>query len=474
MSDQDVANNWRLEETGGETQDRWKLQAAEQGLVAQWQLQDERRTDAAWQPVDYARERRGAGNWVLPSLVVLALVAVVGYIAWIGLTRFNLLSPTSTTNVSQTPVATTAAADASTPAAVGLAVSATPTITVASTTAPTARPEPTLAPTPIPAPTSARVEQEFVSVNDPVGVYARTEPNATAAVVKLLESGQRLLVIDQNLDWIQVALARNSVAWVKAEFVDRSSQLVSLDEANQRRVELGLTPLPSTPAQAPVTTALVTDTQIATATTGVSNTNKLTLTTEPLLVGLPLTVTINISTGLNARTAPTTTGTPVKLLSDGARYKATGRSADSQWLQVTLEDGAPAWVFAQYVTVLGNLNTLPVPSTATTQPPTGAITSSIGSGLTTTKPILLPTATPESGAASLTVTNLSGANARPSPNRTAASLTLFPFEAVLPVVGRSADNQWIQVRLAAGKLGWMLTSAVKLSVDIATLTVVQP
>ncbi|MCX6046007.1 MAG: SH3 domain-containing protein [Chloroflexi bacterium] len=479
MSDQNVANNWRLEDTG-ETQDRWKLQEAEQGLVTQWQLQDEPRPEAAWQPVDYTRERPGPGNWVLPALVVVALVAVVGYIAWIGLTRFNLLTTTTPTDAAQTPAGVvTSVADANTPAAI--AANTEVTQTAAPTVAPT-EPAPTavLVPTPAPTPTVARVEQEFISVSDPAGVNARSEPNATSAVVKLLEAGQRVLVVTQEQDWIQVALARNSLAWVKAEFVDRSSQLVSLDEANQRRVELGLTPLASAPAPSAATGA-VTGTIPSTLTVGVTSTTGVTgvagitnpLTTEPLLVSTPLTATINISTGLNARSVPTTTGTPIKLLTNSARYKVTGRSADNQWLQIVLEDGAPAWVFAEYVNVNGNTNTLPVPSSSTALTTTGTISNSTGAVVTTTTSLSGTTGT-AGGEATLTVSSLSGANARPAPDRAAASLTLFPFEAALPVVGRTADNQWLQVRLNDGSLGWMLTSAVKLSVDIATVRVVNP
>ncbi|CAN5552708.1 hypothetical protein BH10CHL1_BH10CHL1_24060 [soil metagenome] len=480
MSDQNVANNWRLEETG-ETQDRWKLQEAEQGLAAQWQLQDEPRTEASWQPVDYTRERPGPGNWVLPALVVIALIAVVGYIAWIGLTRFNLLTPVSTTDVSQTPVSiATSAADANTPDATALAANIAVTQTTAPTVAPTEPPAATaiIVPTPAPTPTVARVEQEFISVSDPAGVNARSEPNATSAVVKLLEPGQRVLAVTEEQDWIQVALARNSLAWVKAEFVDRSSQLVSLEEANQRRVELGLPPLASSPAPGAATEPL-TGTTTSTLTAGVTNTagiTNVTSTTSPtttgILVSTPLTATINITTGLNARTVPTTTGTPIKLLNNGARYKVTGRSADNQWLQITLEDGASAWVFAEYVNVNGNTNTLPVPSNSATLTTTRAITTSAIAILTTTTPVSGTNGAV--GEATLTVSSLSGANARPTPDRTAESLTLFPFEAALPVVGRSADNQWLQVRLNDGKLGWMLMSAVKLSVDIATLPVVNP
>lgn len=38
MSEQNTADNWRLEDTG-DTLDQWKLQEAEQNQAEQWQLQ---------------------------------------------------------------------------------------------------------------------------------------------------------------------------------------------------------------------------------------------------------------------------------------------------------------------------------------------------------------------------------------------------------------------------------------------------
>ncbi|MFN8487287.1 MAG: SH3 domain-containing protein [Caldilineaceae bacterium] len=479
MSDQDVTNKWRLEETG-ETQDRWKLQDAEQHALQRWQLQDDRQSETPWQPVDYARDRAGASNWLLPSLVVIAFVAVVAYIAWIGLTRAGLLTATppagSAAEANKTP-ATPANASGSS------ASTGAPTATL--TTAPTQPPveTPTAAPTdtPAPTPTVAQVEQQFVSVNDPAGVNARSAPDTTAAVVKLLEPGQRVLVVDQNNDWLQVALAKDSLAWVKADVVERSSQLVSLDEANQRRAELGLSPLASQPAQSPAASTGVTNTASSTNTTGVATSPA----TTTLSVRTSLTATISSTGGLNARVSPSTTAATVKLLADGARYKATGRSADDQWLQIVLEDGTTAWVFAEFVRVSGNVAELPAPSASTGA--SGVITRS--TTLSSTPPIsgfagvtatvnTTPVPTRPGNAtgngATVTVSNLAGANARATPDRTAKVLTLFPFEAVLPAIGRSADNQWVEVRQEDGQTAWMLTSAVKLSADIATLPVANP
>ncbi len=478
MSDQDITNKWRLEDTG-ETQDRWKLEDAEQQALQRWQLQDERQSETPWQPVDYTRDGGGAGNWLLPSLVVIAFVAVVAYIAWIGLTRAGVLTTTppagSVAEANNTPgtPADVSGNSASTGAP-------TATVTIAATEPPVETP--TVAPTdtPAPTPTVAQIEQQFVSVNDPAGVNARSAPDTTAAVVKLLEPGQRVLIVDQNNDWIQVALAKDTLAWVKAEFVERSSQLISLDEANQRRAELGLPPLAS-PPPSPAASTEVTNTVASTTTTGVTAAPN---TTAPT-VSASLTATISSTGGLNARISPSTTATTVKLLADGARYKATGRSADDQWLQVVLEDGTNAWVFAEFVRVSGNVAELPVPTAATGA--TGVITRSTTlsstpalsgfAGVTATvntTPVPTRAGNAAGTGATATVSNLAGANTRATPDRTAKVLTLFPFEAVLPAIGRSADNQWVEVRLEDGQTAWMLTSAVKLSTDIATLPVANP
>jgi hypothetical protein len=65
MSEQNTADNWRLEDTG-ETLDQWKLQEAEQTQLGQWQLQRSRAAEPGWQPVDYERQTPRRGSWVLP------------------------------------------------------------------------------------------------------------------------------------------------------------------------------------------------------------------------------------------------------------------------------------------------------------------------------------------------------------------------------------------------------------------------
>src|SRR5262249_930929 len=148
----------------------------------------------------------------------------------------------------------------------------------------------------------------------------------------------------------------------------------------------------------------------------VTSTVTSTVTTGSPTANTAVTATINISTGLNARIAPTTTAPLVKLLNNEARYKVIGRSSDGQWLQVRLEDGTGGWIFAHYVIVSGNLNAVPVPlSAAPTALPTGTFPRTLPSA-----PTAAPTAPGvKPGEATATVTSLSGANVRAIPDRNA-------------------------------------------------------
>ena len=180
-----------------------------------------------------------------------------------------------------------------------------------------------------------------------------------------------------------------------------------------------------------------------------------------------ITGTVNITAGLNARSVPTTTGQPVVLLGGGDVVTITGRSADSQWLQIRLADTSEAWVFAQSIDISSTPVATPAPVTPITT--TAPLTST--SALTTNVPSAGTTATGETVSAS--VSSISGANARLTPDRNADSFRIIPYDTVLAVSGRSANNEWLQVEYENQPV-WVLVSAVSLSADLATLQVVTP
>jgi hypothetical protein len=181
---------------------------------------------------------------------------------------------------------------------------------------------------------------------------------------------------------------------------------------------------------------------------------------------------VNITVGLNSREEPNTTAAIVQLLASGSSYSAIARSADNQWVQLVLPDGRPAWAFAEFLALSGDIATLPVgplaapPAPAASPPLTG--TASVTSSVPVTGVIQAVSGVTAS------VTSLSGTDARATPDLEGESLQLLPFDAVLPVIGRSADSQWIQVALEEGRVAWAPASTVSVNTDVATLPVVNP
>lgn len=476
MSEQNTADNWRLEDTG-DTLDQWKLQEAEQNQAEQWQLQRTRPDEVGWQPVDYERQGTRRGSWVLPLLVGIALVAVFAYGVWIGLGTLgitdisSLIAPVQTAPTPE-PVAV-AAQDATAAAAPTEAPTATATV------APTNTPPPLPSPTPEPL----KVEQQIVRITNQYGVNARREPSTEGELVQVLQQGQEFVVTEDRGDgWLQVALPSAELVWISSDFAEKRSELVPLEIANQRRAALNLPPLlatdaitdtadtavavamtptvatqPITSTQTVSETAAITDTAPTTVTAPLTST--LVVTTPAPVVVTAITGTVIITAGLNARSEPTTTAQAVVLLNGGTVLTITGRSADSQWLQVRLDDGTLAWVFAEFVEISSTSGPAPVASPDATTP------------LTTSVPTTTTATTGEGISAS--VKSLSGANARLSPDRTAQSAEVIAYDTVLAVRGRTTNNEWLQVEYQ-GELLWVLVSTVSLSTDLATLPVVTP
>jgi uncharacterized protein YgiM (DUF1202 family) len=487
MSDRNVGEQWKLQ-GANEPQKQWVLQEAEQNALAPWQLQDQPPVAIEWQPVDYVRDRRSGGNnWLLPTLVGVALVAVIAYVGWVALNRMGVLATIPLTNTAATPT--------------GEAQSAVQTVEPTPTPPPTpTSPPPTptpLPPTPTPLPPTPTsiplVDLQSAVITADNGVNARRDPTVTADVITLVKKDEKFLIVSEQLEWVQVALPSGELAWVKAEFIQRATERVKLEEANRRRADLKLPPLraASISTSLPITTtgvptasnelqtvSPVTGTNTLTRTAplatkvAITSTEKITNTVTITKAGVTLAATINITTGLNARESPSLTANAIRLLGSGETYTAIGRSADNQWLQLRLEEsGKPTWVFAEYVTLDGNLKDLPVAQATLPTAPSSS------KALTNTN-VLTPTGTTNNSVttavngASASVVSLSGANARSTPTTNAEPVQTLQFDSVLRVIGRSADNTWVKVTLEEGRLAWVLASEVKLNVELATLPVV--
>ena len=487
MSDQNIGEQWKLQGSN-EPQKQWVLQEAEQNALAPWQLQDQPPVAIEWQPVDYVRDRRSGGNnWLLPTLVGVALVAVIAYVGWVVLNRMGILATSPLPNTSATPTveiqnAAQAVAPTDTPIP--------PTPTSVPPTPTSAPPTPTSLP---PTPTSIPlVDLQSAIITADTGVNARRDASVTADIIALVKKDEKFLIASEQPEWVQIALPSGELAWVKSEFTQRVTERVKIEEANRRRAELDL---PALTPSAILASSGVTNTGVTSGTNGLRATTAVTgtsaLSNTGALAGKPpasagtitatggitqanvtLAATINITTGLNARESPSLTANAIRLLGGGESFTAIGRSADNQWVQLRLEEeNKPAWVFAEYVTLSGALNDLPVAQ------------ANLPSSITASKPVTSTNTTTPTGTANTGVTttvngvtasviSLSGVNARSTPDTNTEPLQTLPFDSVLRVVGRSADNTWLKVTLEEGRLAWVLASEVKLNVEIATLPVV--
>ena len=180
-------------------------------------------TGSRWNTSGRPRRRR---NWVLPSVLIVALLAVLGYVGWIALGQlgggfgsFAGIAAPAPTETATVDAAAVAAAASPTPAP------ATPTAAPTATTAPVATATPTLEPTP----DIAMGELISGTVNAVQGVNARREPNGE--IIRTLNEGEGVVVTRQDGDWLQVILSDGtSVAWVSSEFVNRTPQMVPLEQ----------------------------------------------------------------------------------------------------------------------------------------------------------------------------------------------------------------------------------------------------
>jgi len=475
MSDRNTADNWRLEESDDRSS-RWKLEETEQNQISQWELQDEFAEEAGWQPVDYTREpeQRQSGSWILPSLVGLALIAVVAYGAWIGLSRLqpnmigqllgqgDLLTPVPTVVSSSSIAAITPEVAAPTEAP----VEPLPTTVIA---------EPTLPPAEVAtaAPAPVQVEEQFATITAQYGVNARPNPSTDGDALQILEEGGEYLVLDTTDEWLQVALPIGQLAWISSdpEFVTVRAETMDVTRANQFRTQVGAPLLESeSVASLPSATTPITATDtpipgaLPAATAEAAPTNATTVDTS-------ISGTVNIIGGLNARANPNTDGELISLLPNETLLDLTGRTANSEWVRTTLSETFTVWLFAEYVDVTGGVDSLPVvevpgiseTSAITTAVPSDETTSDVGAEQPATGTI----------EATASVNAPLGAAVRAAPASSADAIDTATNQSVLIVTGRSADNLWLQIDMTDTQ-GWVEVSAVNLSVDLASLPVATP
>ncbi|MFN8464812.1 MAG: SH3 domain-containing protein [Caldilineaceae bacterium] len=495
MSTEDPLKNWQLEDRKQPDPEQWKLEDADQDLSKHLQLQ-EGETSPYWQPVEYERAPQARRNWVLPSVLIVALLAVLGYVGWIA---FNQLGGGlgslggAATAPTETPVQDAAAAAA---AASPTAAPAAPTAEPTATSAPAETPTPTLEPTP------AIAMGELISgtVNAVQGVNARREPDGE--IIRTLNENEGVVVTRQDGDWLQVILSDGAtVAWVSSEFIDRNPQLVPLEQLAAIFTAAGLpapTPVaaPSAPSAAESVTGTLGLSGTAPISAGESLTSALSLggtapqlalngviPTAPFTNALPAVgpaLTVSDTTGVNARSTAGTDGAVILVVPNGAVLPVIGRNAAGDWLQVRLPDGQEAWMFGEAVIATSDAaSSAPVVAGTDTGAATGTLTGTLTETLAATNTTGAPAVTvpPVAGAptgASATIASPLGANLRGAPSRDLEPIYSAASGESFAVIGRNGAGDWIQVVLPDGSAAWVLAAVAQVSVGVDTLPVTQP
>lgn len=475
MSADNSLKNWQVEE-GGKGGDRYALSGTQTEAPKQLQLQEDASGGAQWQPIDYRRQTGPRRNWILPSVVIVALLGVLSYVGWIAFGQVvgggTGNNPFAALAAAVSDVIGGQAATAPTPEAIAAAATLTETVAVEEPTATvvvTATPiqEPTATATPEPPP-PAQGELVTGIITEAAGVNARREPSTTAEVVRLLAQNAAVTVVAEQDGWLQVILDDNTVAWVSADFIERTSQTVLLDRLNEILTAAGLPPV-ATPTPAVAVAA--------------AESTGLGATLPAVVIGEP---------GINARNAPDmVNGVTVMTLQKDTAVTVVGRNGDNQWLAVVLPDEEGfGWVMTQFVSVQGDIATLGV---VTPEQLTAAATAAVAAETESAPLALVPTATSSAPAlpvlevspvappapftntlplgAAVAISNPLGVNARATASADGALVIIVPNGAVLPAVGRSADDQWIQVRLPDNQLAWMARTVINVSDNIDTAPV---
>lgn len=487
MKDDDSSRGWELEDND-EAEDRWVLEDSEQQLGDEWDLEGTPEPVGQWQPVEYDKPSRGGPAWILPTLVTIALLAVLGYSAFtlgpeLVERAMGLITGEEPAPPSESPPAEDAAAVAGEPTEQA-APTEEPTLTPVPSDTPTEEP-----PTTTPSPTLAVAQKVFATVVSEYGVNARSGPGTEFEVLQILEQDESFLVVDRTDGWLRLFVSEGPLeenqpvsgfdAYASADFLVEGARPFSEELWLRVLDELGITPTatpaPPTPVvQATVDLTLPTVTPIppeageaVTETTTVPEGEAVTGTiTDTVDTGEDeeVTVLIDAPNGLNVRTAPELNADVVTLLPDQSAVPAIGRYATNEWILVDLGDGATGWVFTELVQLEGELASLPAITLGELGPPTATPTETPTPEPTPIAPPVEPpdpyTSELPAGVPGAVVFSAAGVNARTAPAADSDVITILPENAALPVVGQSANGEWLQVELPQGENAWVFRATI--------------
>jgi len=483
--EQTSSKDWEIQE-GGEVDDRWVLQDSEQQFNDQWDIEGTDEPISQWQPVEYEKPSRGRLTWVLPTIVTVALLGVLGFSAYKLASPvkqqfeewFSTLTGRQTPAVPETPLPEGAVAAEASPTAEAVAP-------VADT--PTSQPEPPTQepPTPVPTATPPVIDQTFGTVTSTYGVNAREQPNTDAPIIRILEQGETFFVYEEQQangeTWLQLFVSDTPlsagqpvtgvVGYAAAEYFAQAAQPLTRELYNQVMVAGGFTPEPETqetPAeveQEPAAETPAAETPVA-ETPAVSTGLPTITPSSPSAPSQPMTlsVTIDAVNGVNVRTLPNLTSDVVALLPDQTVVPAVSRLATNDWVRVDLGDGAQGWVSADFIAAEGDISLLPVTVSGELPQPTPTPTETpapdVAALAVTAEPPAPYTNELPAGVPGASVVSIEGVNARETPSTDSTVVDIVPQYAALPVVGRSADGEWLLVEMPQGGTAWIFRSTI--------------
>lgn len=177
----------------------------------------------------------------------------------------------------------------------------------------------------------------------------------------------------------------------------------------------------------------------------------MTLITGMLVMALlaPLAVTsvqaqqgtgqITNASRVNLRQGPGVNFNIVTILSAGQLFTIVGRNADGSWVQIILPGNVQGWVNARYVLPSIPVNTLPQTANTTV------------TGATVNSPFL---------------------NLRDGPGANFNIITTLAEGQPLNLLGRNADNSWVQVNVPGGATGWVSARFIQSNILVGNLPLV--
>lgn len=144
------------------------------------------------------------------------------------------------------------------------------------------------------------------------------------------------------------------------------------------------------------------------------------------------TATVIRASILRAHSAPYIGSPTVARLLRGQTYRVIGRDPDARWFLLQLS-ATQAWVWGYYVFVSGNEFNAPVSSSYTTA------------------------GNPAASARVVIQTN-AVLRLHPTPDYNSPQTGRVTWGEILPVIGRTADNVWLQVVFRGDTIGWIVSS----------------